>query len=75
MTDLLKKFDRFDINDDKLEDVNQSVVLLNDGLTRTLEEYTYSVVGKKEFAFEFNGEFKIESVFGCFKEVENVTTQ
>ena len=82
LTKLIDRFDTFEINDKKFKDIKQSLVVLNRRLSRTLCERKDSMLGDKEYAFEFSSlktfEFKdidIENFFGCFKEVEIVNEQ
>ena len=71
LTKLIDRFDTFDIDEKKFEEIRQSLSILNGGLTRTLIEYKDSMIGEKEYTFEFQ-EIDVKGLFGCFKEVEKV---
>ena len=71
LTKLIDRFDTFDIDEKKFEEIRQSLSILNGGLTRTLIEYKDSMIGEKEYPFEFQ-EIDVKGLFGCFKEVEKV---
>jgi len=72
LTELVDRFDTFEIDEKKFEEIMQSLIVLNGGLTRTLSEYKDSMIGGKEYTFEFE-EIDIKGLFGSFKEVEKVT--
>ena len=70
LDELLERFDRFEFNDKKFEDINNSVVLLNKDLNRKLEVYKISLLDKKTYTFESNaiyGEDEIGDKFGSFE--------
>ena len=71
LDELLKRFDTFDINEHKLEEIKQSVILLNKSLTCKIDEFKCSVIGNKVYSFEFP-EIDIENNFGSLKVVEKV---
>jgi len=52
LTKLIDRFDTFDIDEKKFEEIRQSLSILNGGLTRTLIEYKDSMIGEKEYTFE-----------------------
>ena len=71
LTELIDRFDTFEIDEKKFEEIRQSLTVLNRGLTRTLREYKDSLIDNKEYTFEFQ-EIDIKRLFGCFKEVQKV---
>jgi len=71
LDELLKCFDKFDFEEQKLDKIGQCVVLLNKGLEATFNEYKFSVIGNKDFYFEHE-EIGMENIFGRFKEIEMV---
>jgi chromosome segregation ATPase len=71
LTELMDDFDTFEIDNEKFEDIRQSLTVLNGGLTRQLGEYKDSIIGDKKYSFEFE-EIDIKGLFGSFKEVEKV---
>ncbi len=71
LTKLIERFDTFEINDTKFNEIVQSLYVLNGGLTSKLGEYKESMIGGKEYTFEFK-EIDIKGLFGCFKEVKKV---
>ena len=71
LTELIDIFDTFEIDNEKFEEIRQSLTVLNGGLTRQLGEYKDSIIGDKKYSFEFE-EIDIKSLFGSFKEVEKV---
>jgi len=71
LTDLVDRFDTFEIDEKKFEEIRQSLTVLNGGLNRKLDEYKDSMIGNKEYTFEFE-EIDFKGSFGCFKEVEKV---
>ena len=71
LTKLIDRFDTFEIDEKKFEEIRQSLRILNGGLTRKLSEYKDSIIGGKENTFEFK-DVDINVLFGSFKEVEKV---
>ena len=71
LSQLISRFDTFDIREKKYEDIKQEVGVLNKAITRIQSEYTNSLLGNKECSFESN-HFEIKDVFGCFKEIQKV---
>ena len=71
LTKLIDRFDTFEIDEKKFEEIRQSLRILNEGLTRKLSEYKDSIIGGKENTFEFK-DVDINVLFGSFKEVEKV---
>jgi len=71
LTKLIDRFDTFEIDNEKFETIRQSLTVLNGDLTRKLGEYKVSIIGGKEYTFEFEG-LDIEGLFGCFGEAEKV---
>ncbi len=71
LSQLISRFDTFDIREKKYEDIKQEVGVLNKAITRIQSEYTNSLLGNKEYSFESNN-FEIKDVFGCFKEIQKV---
>ena len=70
LDELLERFDRFEFNDKKFEDIKNSVVLLNKDLNRKLEVYKISILDSKTYAFESSaiyGEDEIGNIFGSFE--------
>ena len=72
LTELVGRFDTFEIDNEKFEEIRESLTVLNEDLTRKLEEFKDSIIGDKEYTFEFE-EIDIKGLFGYFKEVEKVT--
>ncbi len=68
---LIDRFDTFDIDEKKFEEIRQRLIVLNRGMPRKLGEYKDSMIGNKEYTFEFK-EIDINGLFGSFKEVEKV---
>jgi len=66
---LIERFDTFDI-DDKREIMN-STIIFNKRLTRIADQHKASLIGKKDYSFEFN-EIQIADIFGCFKTIDKV---
>ena len=71
LTKLIDRFDTFEIDEKKFEEIRQSLSILNGDLTRKLGEYKDSIIGDKKYSFEFE-EIDIKGLFGSFKEVEKV---
>ena len=71
LTELMDDFDTFEIDNEKFEEIRQSLTFLNGGLTRQLGEYKDSIIGDKKYSFEFV-EIDIKGLFGSFKETEKV---
>jgi chromosome segregation ATPase len=71
LTELIDDFDTLEIDYEKFEEIRQSLAVLNRGLNRKLDEYKDSIIGGKEYTFEFK-EIDIKDLFGCFKEVKKV---
>ena len=70
LDELLERFDRFEFNEKKFEDIKNSVVLLNKDLNRKLEVYKISILDSKTYAFESSaiyGEDEIGNIFGSFE--------
>ncbi len=55
----------------KFEEIRQCLIVLNRGLSRKLSEYKDSMIGGREYFFEFH-DIDIKGLFGSFKEVEKV---
>ena len=68
---LIYRFDTFEINDKKLEDIRGHLTIFNGNLSRKLSEYKDSIIGNKEYTFEYE-DIDIKSLFGSFKEIEKV---
>ena len=68
---MIDRFDTFDIDEKKFEVIRQRLIVLNRGMPRKLGEYKDSMIGNKEYIFEFK-DIDINGLFGCFKEVEKV---
>jgi len=68
---LIDRFDTFDIDEKNFEEIRQRLIVLNRGMPRKLGEYKDSMIGNKEYIFEFK-DIDINGLFGCFKEVEKV---
>ena len=68
---LIDRFDTFEINDKKLEDIRGHLTIFNGNLSRKLSEYKDSIIGNKEYTFEYE-DIDIKSLFGSFKEIEKV---
>jgi len=71
VTELTDDFDTFEIDNEKFEDIRKHLTILNGNLSRKLSEYKDSIIGGKEYTFEFK-EIDIKSLFGSFKETEKV---
>ena len=71
LTELIDDFDTFEIDNEKFEDIRQHLTILNGNLSRKFSEYKDSIIGGKEYTFEFK-EIDIKSSFGSFKETEKV---
>ena len=71
LTQLIDRFDTFEIYDEKFKEIKQSLSILNEGMTRTLDKYIDSMIGGREYKFDFQ-EIHIENLFGCFTEVQKV---
>jgi len=71
LTELVGRFDTFEIDYEKFEEIRESLTVLNEDLTRKLEEFKDSIIGDKNYILEFQ-EIDIKSLFGSFKEVEKV---
>jgi len=71
LTELVGRFDTFEIDNEKFEEIRESLTVLNEDLTRKLEEFKESIIGDKNYILEFQ-EIDIKSLFGSFKEVEKV---
>ena len=67
---LLKRFGTFDIDEHKLEEIKQSVALLNKRIASKMNEHKCSVIDNKVNFFEFP---EID-IFGSLKVVEKVKT-
>ena len=68
---LIDRFDTFDIDEKKFEEIRQCLIVLNRGLSRKLSEYKDSMIGGREYFFEFH-DIDINGLFGSFKEIEKV---
>ena len=53
LTELIDDFDTLEIDYEKFEEIRQSLAVLNRGLNRKLDEYKDSIIGGKEYTFEF----------------------
>ena len=71
LAELIDRFDIFEFNDRKFDEIMQSLTVLNRDLIRILSQNKYSILGGKDYTFEFQ-EIDITGLFGCFKEVEKV---
>jgi hypothetical protein len=71
LTKLIDRFDTFEIDEKKFEEIRQSLSILNGDMSRKLSEYKDSIIGEKDYTFEFK-EIDIKGLFGSFKEVEKV---
>ena len=67
----MDRFETFEIDNEKFEEIMQSLIVLNGVLTRKLSEYKDSIIGDKKYTFEFK-EINIKGLFGSLKEVEKV---
>jgi len=70
-TKFIDDFDTFEIDNEKFEDIRQHLTILNGNLSRKLSGNKDSIIGGKEYTFEFK-EIDIKSLFGSFKETEKV---
>ena len=68
---MIDRFDTFDIDEKKFEVIRQRLIVLNRGMPRKLGEYKDSMIGNKEYTFEFK-DIDINGLFGSLKEVEKV---
>ena len=71
LDELLERFDRFDIDELKFDEIKQSVALFNKSLASKINEYKCSVVGNKVYSFETK-DIDIENNFGSLKVVDKV---
>jgi len=69
LTKLIDRFDNFYYDEKKFEKIKQSWVVLNKRLNRSLCEYKDSIIGGREYTFDFE-EIHIKGLLDCFKEVE-----
>ena len=63
---LIGRFDTFDIDEKRFEDIKKGVFVVNESFNRIQAEYNKSLLGDKDYVFDFK-EFLIEDVFGCLK--------
>jgi len=68
---LIDRFDTFEYDEKEFEVIRQSLTVLNGCLAKQLSKYKDSMIGGKDYTFEFE-EINIKSLFGYFKEVEKV---
>ena len=61
----MKRFDTFDINDKKFEDIKQGVVGVNKKFDKIILDYNNALIGNKEYSFKYY-EISIADVFGRF---------
>ncbi len=73
LTELIERFDTFEISEKKFKEIRQSLTVLNGGLTRKLGEYKDSIIGKKQFTFKFD-DIQIKNLFGFLEEFKNVNS-
>jgi hypothetical protein len=73
LTELIERFDTFEISENKFKEIRQSLTVLNGGLTRKLGEYKDSIIGKKQFTFKFD-DIQIKNLFGFLEEFKNVNS-
>jgi ERCC4-related helicase len=71
LTELIDDFDTFEIDNEKFEDIRQHLTILNGNLSRKLSGNKDSIIGGKEYTFEFN-DIDINGLFGSFKEIKKV---
>jgi len=71
LAELIDRFDIFEFNDRKFDEIMQSLTVLNGDLIRILSQNKDSILGGKDYIFEFE-EINITGLFGYFKEVEKV---
>jgi hypothetical protein len=61
----VKRFDTFDIDEKKFEDIKQRVVGVNKKFDKIILDYNNALIGNKEYSFEYY-EISIADVFGRF---------
>lgn len=71
LSELIARLDTFDTNEANFRDVMKKGVVLNETISQLLNGYKDSLIGNKEYSFEFK-EMKIEDVFGKFDVNEKV---
>ena len=71
LTELMDRFETFEIDNEEFEETMQSLKVHNGVLTRKLGEYKDSIIGDKKYTFEFK-EINIKGLFGSLKEIEKV---
>ncbi len=65
LEDYVKKFDTFDIDEKKFEDIKQRVVGVNEKFDKIILDYNNALIGNKEYSFKYY-EISIRDVFGRF---------
>ena len=65
LSEFIKRFDTFEIDEKKFETIKQSVVDLNTNFKRIIDDYNDSLVGNKEYSFNFK-EIPVADIFGFF---------
>jgi len=65
LEDYVKKFDTFDIDEKKFEDIKQRVVGVNKKLDKIILDYKNALIGNKEYSFKYY-EISFADVFGRF---------
>jgi len=63
LNDSIDRFDNFEISEKKFEDIKQSVTILNKQFTKIIDEYKTSLLGYREYSFQFK-EVDFKDAFG-----------
>ncbi len=53
LTQLIDRLDTFEIYNEKFKEIKQSLSILNKSMTRTLDKYKDSMIGGREYKFDF----------------------
>ena len=69
LNELIMKFDTLKFDDEKYKGIKTTVSILNQDFKKVISDVQYSLLGNKEFAFQFK-ELPIEDIFGHFIEVK-----
>jgi len=67
LDEYVKKFDTFDIDEKKFEDIKQRVVGVTGKFDKIIPQYNNALIGNKEYSFKY-GEISIADVFGSFND-------
>ena len=65
LNNLVQRFDSFEFNDEKYEDINSRVDILQPKFEDILDEYKYLLLGGKDYEFRAKDK-SMENVFGTF---------